>query len=462
MSVLAVDIGSSRIKAMLAGWDGRVRHLRSVATPRRGAEPGESSFPVDEVQRAVEDLIVAVAHADATERVDTLSFSCLGTAMAPVAANGQPLGPALAPTDLRPLAQRGPMASLGIDAAELRRRTGSDPAVASFLWHVLWWQAERPAVMEQTHRFRSLRGHILAQLCGADVEDHSWASRSMLVELGADDWSPQIVAAAGLPPDVLPALVPSTAVFAIHSAAVERLGLAAGARAVAGGMDNCCAVLGAAGTDRSGLVNIVGTYEHMAGAAGLDVVRRVAAASSAIIHRYLLPGQFVTMTRVPIGDLLAQATTGMAERLDELFDGLADRPLGVTIELDARAVREALRNGRPRGEIVQGLVQAAATVLVRFVDAWAAEGLPSDPIAVVGGGSGHDGLLRLKATMLRRTLIALARDEAAALGALRLAAMATRGATALEACTLFENPIDRGIRPGSASQAMPPEGVSTT
>ena len=272
----------------------------------------------------------------------------------------------------------------------------------------------------------------------------------------------RILAAAGLPADVFPSLVPSTAVYAIHSAAVERLGLAPGAQAVAGGMDNCCALLGAAGPERSGLVNIVGTYEHMAGAAGLEVVRRVAAASDAIIHRYLLPSQFVTMTRVPIGDLLAQATTGAAETLDELFDGLTDRPLGVTIELDRRGVQEALRTGRPRGEIVQGLVEASAAVLVRFVDAWAAQGLLSEPIAVVGGGSGHDGTLRLKATMLRRTLVVPARDEAAALGALRLAAMATRGATVPEACTLFENPIDRSIRPGSASQAMPPEGVSTT
>lgn len=462
MSVLAVDIGSSRIKAVLAGWDGRVRDVRSTATPRRSIDTGESSYPVDEVQGAIEDLIAGAAEADRGDRVDTLAFSCLGTAMAPIAADGQPLGPALAPADLRPLADPGRMADIGIEADELYRRTGSDPAVASFLWHALWWQAERPAVLERTQRFRSLRGHALATLCGVDVEDHSWASRTMLVDLETDDWSPEILAAAGLRTELFPTLVPSTTAFPIRTGAVERLGLAHGARAVAGAMDNCCAVFGAAGPARSGLVNIVGTYEHMAGVASLGAVRSVAAATDAIIHRYLLPGQFVTMTRVPIGALLADVTTGASETLDELLEGLVPRPVGDPLVLDSGAVQEAVRMGRPRHEILQELVEAAVGVLARFADAWAALVGPAEPIAVVGGGSGHDAVLRLKATVLDRTLVTLARDEGAALGALRLAAMATRGANVAESCTLFANPIDRTIRPGFASAARPPEGVTST
>jgi xylulokinase len=462
MSVLAVDIGSSRIKAVLAGWDGRVRDVRSAATPRQSIAAGESSYPLDDVQRASEDLIAGAAEANRGDRIDTLVFSCLGTAMAPIAADGQPLGPALAPADLRPLADPGRMAAFGIEAHDLYRRTGSDPTVASFLGHALWWQAERPAVLERTQRFRSLRGHALATLCGVDVEDHSWASRTMLVDLETDDWSPEILAAAGLPIGLFPALVPSTTAFPIRASVVERLGLAHGARAVAGAMDNCCAVFGAAGPARSGLVNIVGTYEHMAGAASLGAVRSVAAASDAIIHRYLLPGQFVTMTRVPIGALLAAASAGAAETLDELLDGLAPRPVGDPLALDSGAVQAAVRSGRPHHEILQGLVEAAAGVLARFADAWAALGLPAEPIAVVGGGSGHDAVLRLKATMLDRTLVTLAREEGAALGALRLAAMATRGASVAESCTLFENPIDRTIRPGCASSARPAEGVTST
>ena len=462
MSLIAVDIGSSRIKAVLAAWDGRTIALDRRPTPRQEREPGECSYPMEAVQGEIEALVTGLAARD-PRAVDTLVFSCLGTAMGPVSAEGRPLAPALAPADLRPCAQAHRLADLGLNAGDLRRRTGSDPAVASFLWHALWWQAERSEVLERAYRFRSLRGYAMARFCGVDVEDRSWASRTMLVELETNDWSSRILAATGWPGQLLPALVSSTAAYAIEAEQVKRLGLASGARAVVGGMDNCCSLFGAAGPDRAGLVNIVGTYEHMAGAASLSAVREIAAASGAIVHSYLLPGQYITMTRVPIGDLLADAAAGSVKTLDELLDGLAPVPTAASpLALDAAAIQLALREGRARADITQSLVEASTAVLARFADAWAASGLPAEPIAVVGGGAGHEAVLRLKATMLERQLVTLASDEVAAVGALRLAAMAVRGATPAEACALFDNPIHRTIRPGPALEASPPEGVSST
>lgn len=458
MSLIAVDIGSSRIKALLATWDGRTIALDSRPTPRQEHAPGERSYPLDAVQHEIEALVAGLGARD-PRSVDTLVFSCLGTAMGPVSAEGQPLAPALAPADLRPHAHAHRVADLGLAADDLRRRTGSDPAVASFLWHALWWQAEQPSVLDRAHRFRSLRGYAVAQLCDVDVEDRSWASRTMLAELETNEWSPRILAAAAWPGELLPALVPSTSAYPIAAEHVKRLGLARGARAVVGGMDNCCSLFGAAGPDRAGLVDIVGTYEHMAGAASLGAVRSIAAASGAIVHSYLLPDQYIAMTRVPIGDLLAEATAGSGQTLDELLDGLGPVPTGEALALDAAAVQLAVRASRAPADIIQGLVEASTVVLARFADAWAATGLPAEPIAVVGGGAGHEAALRLKATMLGRRLVTLASNEGAVIGALRLAAMAIQGATPAEACALFDNPIDRTIRPGLAD-ASPPKGVS--
>ena len=70
MSVVAVDIGSSRTKALLAGWDGRLVEMRSAPTPRQSIEPGEVGFPAEAVLAATEGLIAALAVAHPRHPID--------------------------------------------------------------------------------------------------------------------------------------------------------------------------------------------------------------------------------------------------------------------------------------------------------------------------------------------------------------------------------------------------------
>ncbi|MFV2064170.1 MAG: FGGY family carbohydrate kinase [Chloroflexota bacterium] len=447
MSVLALDIGSSRVKALLAHWDGRLIEVRSARTPRQTVDPGEQAYPAEAVLTTIERLVSGLMAAHREDPADTLVFSCLGTAMVPLDRAEQPLGAALAPADTRPT--RGPWLDESVDmpADELFGRTGSDPGAASSLLHFLWWQREHPGVLERLHRFRSLRGYAVAEFCGADAEDHSWASRTMLVDLETNAWSEAILAAAGLPAEALPPIEPPTATYPIGDSVVQRLGLARGAVAVLGGMDNCCAVFGSAGPDGAGLVNIVGTFEHMARAASLQPARQVASAADAIIHTYLLPGQYITMTRVPMGDLLSRAAAGYPGGLERLLDEASPEPLERTMRLDGDAVDGALTAGVPRSSVLQALLEASAAVLKRFADAWADPGLASSPVTAVGGGAAHDAVLQLKANLLGRPFVRLASDEAASLGALRLAAMAVRDLPASEACDLFTNPTIQTYRP---------------
>ena len=85
-------------------------------------------------------------------------------------------------------------------------------------------------VGEGTVRYRSLRGFALQEMCGADVEDGSWASRTMLADLETGQWSEDILSAAGLSADVLPPIEPPTATFEVRASVTRRLGLAPGRR----------------------------------------------------------------------------------------------------------------------------------------------------------------------------------------------------------------------------------------
>jgi xylulokinase len=311
--------------------------------------------------------------------------------------------------------------------------------------------------MADLHRFRSLRGFAIQELCGADAEDATWASRTMLVDLDTNRWSGAILDAAGLPAAALPPIEPALTTLAVRRSAVERLGLAPGAVALLGAMDNCCSFLGAADTERSDLVNIVGTYEHMAGVASLAKVREAAGSCGAIVHTYLMPDSYIAMTRVAIGELLALAAGGDVTRLDHLLDTVSATPRGVAIELTPEAVQEAFDAGVPPARILQALLESESAVLRRFVDAW-----PGDdsrrPIAAVGGGASHPAVLQLKANLLDHPLSTLASDEGAGIGALRLAAMATQSISSNEASRLFPNPSVRTYYP-TAEAAGPSRGM---
>jgi xylulokinase len=457
VSLLALDIGSSRIKASLASWDGAPLELRSAATPRQTTRPGEQAYPADGVYAAAEALVSSMARSHPDDAIDTIVFSCLGTAMVPIDGAGRPLGAALAPADTRP-ARAAPLADrLGLDEATLRQVTGSDPERPSALLHALWWDAAHPDVAQRLRRWRSLRGYILTRLCHADAEDPSWASRTMLVDLEVSTWSERILEAAAIQPEVLPPIAPSTTSWSVEPQAGRDFGLAAGAVAVLGGMDNCCSQLGAVAPESGHLVNIVGTYEHLAGTADLATVRATAAAADAIVHAYILPGLYTSMTRVPIGELLTRIAGDEPGELDGLLAGVSPEPRGATVGLDAEAISERLASGMSRTRLVQAVLESSATLLARFAEAWESRlGTPVD-IRVGGGGASHVALLQLKANVMGRPIDRLASDECACLGAMRLAAMAVRGASVAEACQLFPNPVLDSVDP-QAGVAIPHPG----
>lgn len=456
MSLLALDIGTSRIKAILARPDGAIVTVRSAPTPV-DAVPGERhAFPPAAVLATAEALVQGVAAEHPADAIDTLVLSCLGTAMAPVDAGGAPLGEALSPADPRPLATPGLRERIALDDATLFAITGSHVGLQSFLLQWLWWSVTQPATFARAHRLRSLRGVVVAAWTGADAEDPSWASRTMVMDLATDDWSPRILAAAGLDRALLPGILPATTAFPVDPAVGGRLGLAPGARVIQGAMDNTCAFLGASDPAEARLANIAGTYEHMAGVGPGPVARAAAVAVEGLVHRFPLGGHDLSYSRIPIGLMLGEiAAVAGPGGLERLWDGVAEQPTGTEIPLAVDAVRAELAAGRDPADTLQAVLEEGAGVLRRYTDAWVGAGGAAERIVVVGGGAVRTRALQLKATILGRPVSTLETDEAAGLGALRLAAIATDGLSEADACARYPNPVVATWQPGPAG----PSGV---
>ncbi len=171
-------------------------------------------------------------------------------------------------------------------------------------------------------------------------------------------------------------------------------------------------------------MNIAGTYEHLAGVGGLQITRAAARAVGGLIHRYVVEGSYLSYSRVPLGHLLAEVEEAAPHGLARLMDGLAEIPTGRTTGLDGDAVRAAIRAGVPPRDVLQGLLERSAEVLACYARAWIAAGGSFDRVVTVGGGAAHARGLQLKASILGQRLSKLESDEAAGIGALRLAAVA--------------------------------------
>ncbi|MFO1540439.1 MAG: FGGY family carbohydrate kinase [Chloroflexota bacterium] len=441
MSVVALDIGTSRLKAIVARWDGTTLATGSVPTPAVADAPGRLELPADAVADAAAGLVAGLLAGSSADPADTLVLSCLGTAMAPFDRDERPLAPALSPADLRPGAVPGLLAATGIDPAILFPLTGQDPRLTSFLHHWLWWRATDPDRLRGLHRFRSLRGTIVARLTGADAEDPTWASRTMCMDLETDRWSSTILDAAGLDASRLPGIHPPTSAWPVLPGAAAAFGLPPGARVVLGAMDNCAAFLGAVAPGEERLVNIAGTFEHLAGVGPLPVVRAAAGAVGGLIHRWVLPGTYLSYSRVPIGVLLGAIGSAAPEGIGPLLAAADPVPVGRRIALDEPSVRAALAAGTAQADVLQAVLESGAAVLADYAAGWIGGGGAIDRIVIVGGGAAQPATLRLKAAVLGRPVATLASDEAGSIGALRLAAIAVRGASLADACALFPDPV---------------------
>ncbi len=400
---------------------------------------GVVEIPFPEAHRQVDDLIRKLAGRSADDRVDTLVFSCLGTVAIPADRDGEPLANGMSPLDLRSSGGPELFEEAGLDPSRIRLLTGQKPSCSSFLHQWLWMRHNTPQVLAKTSHLMSLRSFLVRHYTGEMAEDFSWASRTMLMDIRLGAWSGEILSAVGMDPGILPPLVSANESFPLREPTRQRLGLAPGARAVPGGMDNCCAYAGAGTTRSDILVNLAGTYEHLMDLSPLANLDTQLLANDAFAFRYLWPDQFLTLCRLETGHGLNHLakTRGLSPKVLNTWLAQID-PASPTADASTNVVQELLAD--------------AAFRLRRYLDDWeTSHGFPAAGIVVVGGGAEHRRALELKANILGCDLLVPRERECGCLGALQVAATARGAASRKTAAGFFLNPIMDTIVPDATA-----------
>jgi len=125
---------------------------------------------------------------------------------------------------------------------------------------LLWVRNHQPQIFKETYKVLQAKDFIVARLTGRFVTDYSDASCTNLYDLQARNWSPELLAAAGLEPGRLPELHASTDVVGeVGPGAAGEIGLLAGTPVVVGGGDGACAAAGAGVVEEGSAYNYLGS-----------------------------------------------------------------------------------------------------------------------------------------------------------------------------------------------------------
>jgi glycerol kinase len=353
---------------------------------------------------------------------------------------------------------------------ERLRSEGAEPRVAEltglridpyFTATKLTWLAENePAVWEGVSDGSLVVGtvdsYLIARLTGGrlHVTDASNASRTLLFDIEAGQWSTELCSLFGVPPHALPEVVASTGVIG-YTDPDSFHGLSVPVAGVAG--DQQAALFGQACFEAGAAKCTYGTGSFVLVNTGSTVVRSGAGLLSTVA--WLSPSEGLTYALEGSVFVTGAAIQWLRDGLGLLDDAAQSEPLARSVpdsggvvfvpaltglgapdwDPDARGAMFGLTRGTTRAHLVRAALEAIAFEVRDVIDVMTAEsaaraGVSSSPagadgavpaLRVDGGASANDLLMQLQADQIRRPVERPVVAETTALGAAFLAGLAT-------------------------------------
>lgn len=254
IAVLAVDVGTTHVRAAVVDQRGLIYGLNQVPTPR--ASSAGRLEPDLVWRRVLRVLTRARAAYYGTPRAICVS-SQLGVCV--LDDTGLPITAALTWEHRQATSEADTLAALvGRDGVDIGRRVAAEASGAQ----VLWLRSQEPGPYERISSVLSLKDYINYRLTGRIATDVVHAAYSALLDLQTRRWSDRLCAELGLPRAALPDILVSTDVLGpIRDRVATMLGVSSRTSVVVGAPDGTTAMIGL-GVTRQGIAgDISGTSE---------------------------------------------------------------------------------------------------------------------------------------------------------------------------------------------------------
>lgn len=449
MSILAIDVGSSRCKALLFSLAGEILAHSAREYSPQFPQPGFAELS----PRALWDEFRATAQeaagAAGDDPVQAFCIASHGETFVPVDGRNEPLASAILNMDNRATAE-----ALWLER-ELGRRgifeaTGLIPHAMYPAAKILWLKAHEPEVFDAAARFLSVTDFLLARLGLPPFVDYSLASRFMAFDVRRACWSEEILSATGISRERLPIAVPAgTIAGKLAAEAAAQLGVPAGTLAVIGGHDQPCGALGVGVASAGRVADSMGTYECLVACSPQPILSEAAYSASLNSYYHVVPEQYVALAYFPAGimvkwlhDLLygEEKAASRPASEDEVYRRLeAEAPAGPSgicvlphlfgtcnpdFNPKARGTIFGLTPATTRSQLYKAVLEGIACELALLAEMLGQAAGNFGDVYSSGGGTRSALGLKLRAGLSGRRFHVMRCQEAVCLGAAMLAGVA--------------------------------------
>lgn len=261
MRVLALDFGSSSVKAAVLSDERRVRRVATAFYPT-AFSASRAELSSARVLKALRDVLAQLPNVKAA---DVIAFSVMAPAWIALDSLGRAVTPFVTHQDRRSVREAHQLEHR-VGVARHLEVTGNRPfpgGISSTTW--AWFHAHEPTLMKQADLVGHLNTFLIRVLTNQRVIDPSNASFTGLYRtITQTGWDDTLLAAAGIKRALLPDILPSNQVAGrVTVAAARKYGLRQGAPVLAGCVDTSAAML-LAGAAPGQLLNVSGSTDVLA------------------------------------------------------------------------------------------------------------------------------------------------------------------------------------------------------
>lgn len=473
MRTLAVDMGTSSCKAGVFAIDG----LACTASREYdiiSRHPGYAELDADAVWAKIMDAMREVVRSSGGgSDIAAVSFSSIGEAFVPVAADGTVTGPSIMAYDCRGDEYLGRLRSdFGGDEFYAINPNFAGPQYS--LPKLMWFRDYEPERYASTAKFFLWADYLAWKMGARPHTSNSLANRTLLFDIAANDWSGRLMDWSGLDRDKFPPIVRGgEAVGTVGPAIARELGLRPDALIVAGGHDQCCNALGS-GCIAPGMAVVgMGTYESYCPVFSWPKDRGVLFREGMSMESHVVDGLFVSFLHHHSGLLVnwfrrtfapnETPPAGMSV-YDVLNGELPGEPSGLLFlphnepvhwprfRGDTAGAFIGMKTATGRGEMFRALLEGITFFFVGVTEAMGRAGVMPREFLASGGGSRSDAWMQIRADIIGVPFTRLGETEGTLIGASMLAAMAAGMFPDLRAAVAASVRLDRTFEPIEANR----------
>lgn len=435
--VIGIDASTTAVKAIAFARDGVELFQARETYPLSNPKPGHFEQDAEHWWAALVGALKEVTDKIGAARVAAIAIAHQRETFTLIDHAGKPLIPAILWLDERARPQVARL-SAELGREEIRDWSGKPPDPTPALYAIAWLAEHQPQVLYSAAALVDVHGFFVHRLTGRLVTSTASADPLGLLDVATGQWHPELIAAAGLRPEQLPALVgPGEICGGLAESIAQLTGLKAGTPIVAGAGDGQAMGLGMGvyGAGKSylslGSGVVCGCYSGTVTTS--DAFRTLVSptGSGFMLETVLRSGmQLVDWIVRTTGAASAAELEKLAVDVTAGSDGLLVMPYwaGVMSPYWDGAARGAVvglsLNHEPR-HLFRATLEGIAFEQAIASEAMEAEsgGKPEEMIAA-GGGTNSALLMKIMSSVLERPLFVSPVNEAAALGAAILAASA--------------------------------------